>query len=76
MPTKRNRELMDLKHGSGKKASKPLMEKRRRARINHCLAQLKSLVVDPNTTERSRQTKLEKADILELTVRHLHEIKR
>ncbi|XP_035227614.1 uncharacterized protein LOC118199859 isoform X2 [Stegodyphus dumicola] len=58
------------------KASKPLMEKRRRARINHCLAQLKSLVVDPNTTERSRQTKLEKADILELTVRHLHEIKR
>ncbi|XP_054717483.1 protein hairy-like [Uloborus diversus] len=76
MPTKRNQDLMDLRQVSDKKASKPLMEKRRRARINHCLAQLKSLVVDPTITERSRQTKLEKADILELTVRHLHDIKR
>ncbi|KAG8179468.1 hypothetical protein JTE90_021032 [Oedothorax gibbosus] len=73
MPTKRSQEFMDLKIG---KASKPLIEKRRRARINQSLAQLKSLVIDPKTTENSRQAKLEKADILELTVKHLRDIKK
>ncbi|XP_015925274.2 uncharacterized protein [Parasteatoda tepidariorum] len=79
MPTKRALDFIHSKDPlqyPDKKASKPLMEKRRRARINHSLAQLKSLIIDPNTTEKSRQSKLEKADILELTVRHLHEIKR
>ncbi|CAL1262147.1 unnamed protein product, partial [Larinioides sclopetarius] len=75
MPTKRSQEFMDLKNGSDKKASKPLIEKRRRARINHSLAQLKTLVID-SKTESTRQTKLEKADILEMTVQHLKEIKR
>ncbi|GBM30162.1 Protein deadpan [Araneus ventricosus] len=75
MPTKRSQEFMDLKNGSDKKASKPLIEKRRRARINHSLAQLKTLVID-SKTESARQTKLEKADILEMTVQHLKEIKK
>ncbi|GFY64803.1 transcription factor HES-1 [Trichonephila inaurata madagascariensis] len=75
MPTKRSQEFMDLKHGNDKKASKPLIEKRRRARINHSLAQLKTLVID-SKSESTRQTKLEKADILEMTVQHLREIKK
>ncbi|GIY24861.1 transcription factor HES-1 [Caerostris extrusa] len=75
MPTKRSQEFMDLKHGSDKKASKPLIEKRRRARINYSLSLLKALVID-SKTESTRQTKLEKADILEMTVQYLREIKK
>ncbi|KAK6472283.1 taste receptor type 1 member 1-like [Huso huso] len=49
--------------------SKPLMEKKRRARINNSLEQLKSLLESryPKISKR----KLEKADILELTVKCL-----
>lgn len=60
-----------------RRASKPLMEKRRRARINHSLAQLKSLLLDGSSKKESqnpRNAKLEKADILEMTVRHLQSI--
>ena len=46
--------------------SKPLTEKRRRARINYSLSNLKALILDSS----SRNSKLEKADILELTVRY------
>lgn len=53
------------------------MEKRRRARINQSLAILKALILEStkanNKTGDAHQpkhTKLEKADILELTVRH------
>ncbi|XP_028849234.1 hairy-related 3 [Denticeps clupeoides] len=53
-----------------KKASKPLMEKKRRARINKCLDQLKSLL-ESCYSNQIRKRKLEKADILELTVKHL-----
>ncbi|KAF4533519.1 hypothetical protein B566_EDAN001004 [Ephemera danica] len=52
-------------------ANKPLMEKRRRARINQSLAVLKSLILDSARLENTKHSKLEKADILELTVRHL-----
>ncbi|XP_034027427.1 hairy-related 3 [Thalassophryne amazonica] len=55
---------------SGKKVSKPLMEKKRRARINKCLDQLKSLL-ESYYSSSIRKRKLEKADILELTVKHL-----
>uniref|UniRef100_A0A8D8M775 Protein deadpan n=1 Tax=Cacopsylla melanoneura TaxID=428564 RepID=A0A8D8M775_9HEMI len=54
-----------------KRANKPLMEKRRRARINQSLALLKALILDSAKTENTKHSKLEKADILELTVRHL-----
>ncbi|XP_047099317.1 transcription factor HES-4-B-like [Schistocerca piceifrons] len=54
-----------------KEANKPLMEKRRRARINQSLAALKTLILDSARLENTKHSKLEKADILELTVRHL-----
>lgn len=47
------------------------MEKRRRARINQSLAELKALILDSARLENTKHSKLEKADILELTVRHL-----
>ncbi|XP_032502951.1 transcription factor HES-4 isoform X4 [Phocoena sinus] len=59
-----------------RKSSKPVMEKRRRARINESLAQLQSLLLDALRKESSRRSKLEKADILELTVKHLQSLRR
>lgn len=53
-----------------RRANKPLMEKRRRARINQSLAALKALILDTAKAENTKHSKLEKADILELTVRH------
>ncbi|XP_055917521.1 circadian locomoter output cycles protein kaput isoform X2 [Eupeodes corollae] len=59
-----------------KRTNKPLMEKRRRARINQSLAILKALILEStkanakSTDGQTKHTKLEKADILELTVRH------
>lgn len=57
-----------------RKSNKPIMEKKRRARINHCLNQLKSLILEADN-ERSRHSKLEKADILEMTVRYLQTLR-
>ncbi|XP_027253940.1 transcription factor HES-2 [Cricetulus griseus] len=56
-----------------RKTLKPLLEKRRRARINESLSQLKGLVLPLLGAETSRYSKLEKADILEMTVRFLQE---
>ncbi|XP_016945341.3 protein hairy [Drosophila suzukii] len=60
-----------------KRTNKPLMEKRRRARINQSLAILKALILESTKSQnakngegQAKHTKLEKADILELTVRH------
>ncbi|ELK19548.1 Transcription factor HES-4 [Pteropus alecto] len=52
------------------------MEKRRRARINESLAQLKTLILDALRKDSSHHSKLEKADILEMTVRHLQSLRR
>nr|CAD7592966.1 unnamed protein product [Timema genevievae] len=89
--------------------TKPLLERKRRARINRCLDELKDLMVgalekteingkrarcadhttpsirrsqhylcqqttDALSAEGENVSKLEKADILELTVRHLHKL--
>jgi hairy and enhancer of split, invertebrate len=54
--------------------TKPLLERQRRARINRCLDELKELVVAALQSEGENVSKLEKADILELTVRHLHQV--
>ncbi|XP_032686855.1 enhancer of split mgamma protein-like isoform X2 [Odontomachus brunneus] len=54
--------------------TKPLLERKRRARINRCLDELKNIMVDALETERENISKLEKADILELTVRHLQRL--
>ncbi|XP_049580853.1 hairy-related 8.2 [Syngnathus scovelli] len=62
------------KHASAKeerKMRKPLIERKRRERINNCLDQLKETVIN---AFRLDQSKLEKADILEMTVKHLQNI--
>ncbi|XP_041508807.1 transcription factor HES-3 isoform X1 [Microtus oregoni] len=55
---------------SFRKISKPLMEKKRRARINMSLEQLKSLL-ERHYSHQIRKRKLEKADILELSVKYM-----
>ncbi|XP_054439290.1 transcription factor HES-3 [Pteronotus mesoamericanus] len=56
--------------GRFRKISKPLMEKKRRARINVSLEQLKSLL-EKHYSHQIRKRKLEKADILELSVKYM-----
>ncbi|XP_078275487.1 hairy/enhancer-of-split related with YRPW motif protein 1-like [Rhinoraja longicauda] len=46
-----------------------IVEKRRRDRINHSLSELRRLV--PSASEKQGSTKLEKAEILQMTVDHL-----
>ncbi|XP_042334586.1 transcription factor HES-3 [Sceloporus undulatus] len=55
---------------SFRKVSKPLMEKKRRARINLSLEQLKALL-EKHYSHQIRKRKLEKADILELSVKYM-----
>merc|ERR1712117_741241 len=59
-----------------RKVVKPLIEKKRRARINSCLDELKDLMVFAMQSEGESISKLEKADVLELTVKHLRKLKR
>ena len=59
-----------------RKVMKPLLERKRRARINKCLDELKDLMVCAMQSEGESITKLEKADVLELTVNHLRKLKR
>jgi hairy and enhancer of split, invertebrate len=59
-----------------RKVMKPLLERKRRARINACLDELKDLMVYALQAEGESISKLEKADVLELTVRHLQKLKR
>ncbi|XP_059622742.1 enhancer of split mbeta protein-like [Phlebotomus argentipes] len=59
-----------------RKVMKPMLERKRRARINRCLDELKELMTGALQTEGENVAKLEKADILELTVRHLHSLRR
>ncbi|KAG7276352.1 hypothetical protein CRUP_032407 [Coryphaenoides rupestris] len=65
----KRKEALELR-----KTMKPLMEKRRRARINDSLDHLKSLILPLTGKDKSRYSKLEKADILEMTVRFLGDI--
>ncbi|XP_071515944.1 uncharacterized protein [Panulirus ornatus] len=59
-----------------RRSNKPLMEKKRRQRINRCLNELKTLVLEALKKDPSRYSKLEKADILEMTVRHVQALHR
>ncbi|UJR26298.1 hypothetical protein I4U23_007636 [Adineta vaga] len=63
-----------LGHSDYRKNAKPIMEKRRRERINRSLEELKNLILDNATTNNVRSHKLEKADILEMTVKHLRAV--
>ena len=58
-----------------RKVMKPLLERKRRARINKCLDNLKDIMVNTLQAEGESITKLEKADVLELTVKHLKKLK-
>ncbi|GCB66849.1 hypothetical protein scyTo_0007949 [Scyliorhinus torazame] len=66
---RKKREASELR-----KTQKPLMEKRRRARINDSLNQLKTLILPLIGKDSPRYSKLEKADILEMTVRFLQDL--
>ncbi|KAG5677522.1 hypothetical protein PVAND_007277 [Polypedilum vanderplanki] len=61
-----------------RKIMKPMLERKRRARINRCLDELKDLITGAlqNTDGEENITKLEKADILELTCRHFRNLQR
>ncbi|KAJ6643895.1 Protein hairy [Pseudolycoriella hygida] len=59
-----------------RRSNKPIMEKRRRARINNCLNELKTLILDATKKDPARHSKLEKADILEKTVKYLQDLQR
>ncbi|XP_014838713.1 PREDICTED: transcription factor HES-2-like [Poecilia mexicana] len=65
----KRKEALDLR-----KTMKPLMEKRRRARINDSLNHLKNLILPLTGRDKTRYSKLEKADILEMTVKFLSDI--
>ncbi|KAM5269346.1 LOW QUALITY PROTEIN: transcription cofactor HES-6 [Hipposideros larvatus] len=54
------------RRGGDRKARKPLVEKKRRARINESLQELRLLLAGPEV-----QAKLENAEVLELTVRRV-----
>jgi hairy-and-enhancer-of-split protein len=59
-----------------RKVMKPLLERKRRARINGYLDELKDLMVTALQAEGESITKLEKADVLQLTLNHLQKLKR
>lgn len=54
-----------------RKVTKPLLERKRRARMNLYLDELKDLIVETMEEKGEHITKLEKADILEMTVTFL-----
>lgn len=59
----------DYEHVERRKQRRGVIEKRRRDRINHCLMELRRLV--PQAISKEGSTKLEKAEILQMTVDHL-----
>ncbi|EDV93688.1 enhancer of split m7 protein [Drosophila grimshawi] len=56
-----------------RKVMKPLLERKRRARINKCLDDLKDLMAE--CVAQTSDAKFEKADILEVTVQYLRQLK-
>ncbi|KAG7517452.1 transcription factor HES-7.1-B-like-B-like [Solea senegalensis] len=56
---------------SMRKVPKPLMEKRRRERINHSLETLRRLMLENTRNEKLKNPKVEKAEILESVVQFL-----
>ena len=54
---------------------KPLLERKRRARINSSLDELKELMEYLGAGDGQRMQRLEKADVLEVTVKHLRHLK-
>uniref|UniRef100_A0A8D8XYK2 Protein hairy n=1 Tax=Cacopsylla melanoneura TaxID=428564 RepID=A0A8D8XYK2_9HEMI len=75
-PTPPSVDSTARKTNENRRSNKPIMEKRRRARINNCLNELKTLILDAMKKDPARHSKLEKADILEMTVKHLENMQR
>ncbi|XP_043934933.1 transcription factor HES-2-like [Protopterus annectens] len=63
------------KHLIYKKVIKPLIEKKRRARMNECLNQLKNILLERQGKENIARSRMDKADILEMAVKHIREMK-
>ncbi|CAJ1058313.1 hairy-related 5 [Xyrichtys novacula] len=59
------------KHRTMRRVSKPVMEKRRRERINHSLESLRLLMLENTDDERLKNPRVEKAEILECVVQFL-----
>lgn len=64
----------EMHNGGTRKRRRGAIEKRRRDRINQSLNELKKLV--PTALEKSGSAKLEKAEILQMTVDHLKMLQR
>lgn len=54
-----------------RRANKPLLERKRRAKINDSLSDLKNLVLSSLNKDVSKYAKMEKVDILDMTVQFL-----
>lgn len=61
---------------SNRRITKSVMEKKRRARINTSLTELKTMLAGMIADQTERVDKLEKADILELTVKYVKQLQR
>ncbi|KAL4226366.1 oxysterol-binding protein hes1 [Mactra antiquata] len=57
-----------------RKVRKPMVEKKRRERMNHSISQLKNLIAKTIKQHIAPMTRVDKADILELTVVHLQQL--
>ncbi|XP_057374341.1 uncharacterized protein LOC130695238 [Daphnia carinata] len=66
----------ETRGSENRKVRKPMMEKKRRARINQSLNDLKRLLMETDNVKKegSRPSKLEKADVLELTVNYVQKL--
>lgn len=64
------------RHSNGKRQSpkKPEMERKRRQRINNCLSQIKRLIPEARELEVKKGCRLEKAEILEITVKFIQKV--
>ncbi|XP_004208005.1 transcription factor HES-2 [Hydra vulgaris] len=56
-----------------RRANKPLLERKRRARINNSLNDMKHLVLSFLNKDATKFTKMEKVDILDMTVHYLQQ---
>lgn len=68
-PVTGSQSLTTTSQTQAKKRRRGIIEKRRRDRINHSLSELRRLV--PSAFEKQGSSKLEKAEILQMTVDHL-----
>ncbi|XP_013390924.1 enhancer of split mgamma protein [Lingula anatina] len=64
------------KDRSRRKCAKSLAEKRRRGRINSCLVQLKRLLLASQEGADDKASKMDQADVLEMTVKYLRRLRR